>query len=152
VTNKKYGRFVLPGGFPRGGWRKGLKYGISRKIREIWQLWQTRVGSRNQMANMTERSVRGGDAAFYQITLITCFLLQQLHVYTAVAVIHFARPSTKTAGKLPGCATCQRKKCSPAVEEMMEMLRWISCSSWAPVSRPVNHCISAQGGAKRNKS
>ena len=32
-----YGRFVLPGGFPPGGGRKGLKYGISLKIREIWQ-------------------------------------------------------------------------------------------------------------------
>jgi len=35
----EYGRFVLPGGFPPGGGRKGLKYGISRKIREIWQPW-----------------------------------------------------------------------------------------------------------------
>ena len=33
----KYGRFGLPGGFLSGGGRPGLKYGISRKIREIWQ-------------------------------------------------------------------------------------------------------------------
>jgi len=32
-----YGRFGLPGGFLSGGGRPGLKYGISRKIREIWQ-------------------------------------------------------------------------------------------------------------------
>jgi len=32
-----YGRFGLPGGFLPGGGRPGLKYGISRKIREIWQ-------------------------------------------------------------------------------------------------------------------
>jgi len=35
----KYGRFDLPGGFLPGGGRRGLKYGISRKIREIWQLY-----------------------------------------------------------------------------------------------------------------
>jgi len=33
----KYERFGLPGGFLPGGGRPGLKYGISRKIREIWQ-------------------------------------------------------------------------------------------------------------------
>jgi len=33
----KYERFGLPGGFLPGGGRRGLKYGISRKIREIWQ-------------------------------------------------------------------------------------------------------------------
>jgi len=33
----KYGRFGLPDGFLPGGGRPGLKYGISRKIREIWQ-------------------------------------------------------------------------------------------------------------------
>ena len=32
-----YGRFGLPGGFLPAGGRPGLKYGISRKIREIWQ-------------------------------------------------------------------------------------------------------------------
>jgi len=33
----KYGRFDLPGGFLPEGGRPGLKYGISRNIREIWQ-------------------------------------------------------------------------------------------------------------------
>jgi len=37
----KYGRFGLPGGFLPGGGRPGLKYGISRKIREIWQPYTT---------------------------------------------------------------------------------------------------------------
>jgi len=38
----KYGRFGLPGGFLLGGGRPGLKYGISRKIREIWQPYRER--------------------------------------------------------------------------------------------------------------
>jgi len=33
----KFGRFRLPGGFLPGDGRRGLKYGSSRKIREIWQ-------------------------------------------------------------------------------------------------------------------
>jgi len=33
----KYGRFNLPGSFVPGGGRLGLKYGSSRKIRDIWQ-------------------------------------------------------------------------------------------------------------------
>jgi len=31
----KYGRFGLPGGYLPGGGRPGLKYGISRKIRQV---------------------------------------------------------------------------------------------------------------------
>jgi hypothetical protein len=33
----KYGIYHLPGGFLPGGGRRGLKYGSSSKIREIWQ-------------------------------------------------------------------------------------------------------------------
>jgi len=62
------------------------------------------------MANMTERSVRGGDAAFYQITLITCFLLQQLHVYTAVAVIHFAPPVNENCRQTAGMCYLPEKE------------------------------------------
>ena len=39
-----YGRFGLPGGFLSGGGRPGLKYGISRKIREIWQSYSYGTG------------------------------------------------------------------------------------------------------------
>jgi len=35
---------------------------------------------------------------------------------------------------------------------MTKVLSWISCSNWWPVSRPVNHCMSANGGVKRSKS
>jgi len=38
----KYGRFDLLGGYLPGSGRPGLKYGISRKIREIWQLYLAR--------------------------------------------------------------------------------------------------------------
>jgi len=41
----KYGRFNLPGSFVPGGGRLGLKYGSSRKIRDIWQPYMWHSGA-----------------------------------------------------------------------------------------------------------
>ena len=56
----KCGRFGLPGGFLPGGGRPGLKYGISRKIREIWQpcLQPTQLSWLPVFSNVASPSLR----------------------------------------------------------------------------------------------
>jgi len=62
----------------------------------------------------------------------------------------------KTTNSSPGLLvktyTCHRKKYNPEAEKVMEMVSWTRFSSWYPVSRPLNHCITASGGVKRSKS